>query len=176
MIFQRILDWLVDGAMIVAEIAITLMMAHITVEIGARLFFRMGLEGVNETVAFYYMIGLTFLSLAYVTRGDGHIAAQIFTEKMPQRPRELLEGVVSLALAAFMAVLVWQSGREAVLMTEAGEVYQSGNIYLLKWIPRWAVPIGSGLMAIYALVLGIRKLIGQPPVAKPAEFKPAAHE
>ena len=174
--FTRILDRAVDWAMIVAEIAITLMMVHITAEIGVRLFFRIGLEGVNETVAFYYMTGLVFLSLGYVTRADGHISAQIFTDKMPHRARELLAGIVSLALAAFMALLVWQSAREAYTMTEAGEVFQSGDVFLLKWPPRWAMTVGAALMALYALLLGIRQLRGEPPATKPEEFKPAAHE
>ncbi len=165
MIFKRWLDRLVDGAMILAELAITLMMAHITVEIAVRLFFRIGLEGVNEMVAFYYMVGLVFLSLAYVTRGDGHIVADILTDRMPHRARELVQGVVSLALAAFMAILVWQTAGEAIVMTEAGEVYQSGSVFLLKWIPRWFVPIGAGLMGLYALLLGVRKLAGEPPPA-----------
>ena len=174
--FARILDRAVDWAMIVAEVAITLMMLHITAEIGARLFFRMGLEGVNETVAFYYMIGLVFLSLAYVTRADGHIAAQIFTDKLPPRAREVLEGIVSLALAAFTAVLVWQSAREALIMTEANEVFQSGDVFLLKWPPRWAMSVGAALMALYALLIGIRKLRGGPPAATPTKSGPAAHE
>jgi TRAP-type C4-dicarboxylate transport system permease small subunit len=174
--FGRLLDRAVDWAMVVAEVAITLMMLHITVEIGARLFFRIGLEGVNETVAFYYMIGLVFLSLAFVTRADGHIAAQIFTDRLPARAREVLEGIVSLALAAFMALLVWQSAREAYTMTLAGEVYQSGNVFLLKWPPRWALSIGAALMALYALLVGIRKLRGGLPAATPAKSGPAAHE
>jgi TRAP-type C4-dicarboxylate transport system permease small subunit len=170
---RRMLDRVVDGSMILAEVAITLMMAHITLEILARWILRAGLEAVNEVVAFYYMVGLTFLSLAFVTRADGHIAAQIFTEKMSQRPRELLEAIICVGLCAFMLILAWQTTREAIAMTEMGEVYQSGSTFLLKWPARWFVPAGSMIMALCALSIAIRKLAGEP--TAPA-LKPAAHE
>ena len=157
---RRLLDRVIDGAMILAEIAITLMMAHITVELIVRWLFRYGLDAVPEIVAYYYMTALTFFALAYVTRGDGHISAEIFTQNLAPRAREILEGVIALALCIFMLVFTWQTVSEAISMTNAGETHQAARTMVPKWPARWYLPIGTAIMAAYALLLAVQKLSG----------------
>jgi len=175
---QKALDKVTDLAMLVAEVAIVLMMLHIAAELLVRWFFRGALEATNEIVTFYYMVACTYLPLAYVTRADGHISAQIFTDYMPARPREILEGVILLCLAAFMVIIVWATTIEAVVMTQVGETHQAATIYLAKWPARWYLPIGSGIMGLYALAMGLRKLMGSGTTTTPAggAFKAAAHD
>jgi TRAP-type C4-dicarboxylate transport system permease small subunit len=84
--------------------------------------------------------------------------------------------VISLALAAFMMIFAWQTLNEAMRMTTAGEIHQAATMILPKWPSRWLLPIGGFLMALTALMMGIRKLIGEPPPTGPAEFKIAAHD
>ena len=173
---QRIVDRLIDLAMILAEVAIAAMMLHITAEVLSRWIFRYGFDSVPEIVAYYYMAGLVFFALAYVTRANGHIAAEIFTEYLSPRPREILEGVIALALCAFMIVVTWQTAVEAVSMTSASEIHQGATMNVPKWPARWFLPVGSGLMALSALLIGIGKLRGEPAPGGPAEFKPMAHD
>lgn len=173
---QRILDRVVDLAMFVAEVAIALMMLHITAEILMRWLFRASLDAVPEIVGFYYMAAIVFLALAHVTRTNSHIAAEIFTEMLAPRAREILEGVIALVLCLFMAVVTWQTANEAISMTSIGEIHQAATVNLPKWPPRWFLPVGSGLMALYALVIGIHKLRGDSAAEGPRGFKPAAHE
>jgi TRAP-type C4-dicarboxylate transport system permease small subunit len=158
--FQRVLDRVVDLGMVFAEIAITLMMLHITAEVVLRQVFLQSLDAVPEIAAYYYMGGLVFFSLAYVTRGNGHISAEIFTAIMPPRPREILEGTISFALGVFMVLFAYQTFNEAVSMTNIGEVHQAATILLPKWPPRWFLPIGGALMALYAFLIAIKKLQG----------------
>jgi TRAP-type C4-dicarboxylate transport system permease small subunit len=158
---NRLLNRVIDGAMIVAEVAIVLMMLHIAAELLTRWIFRHGLESVPEFVAYYYMTSVAFLSLAYVTRGNGHIAAEFFTEAMSPRQRQILEGVISIWLGLFMLLLTWQLWNEAVTMTAIGEVHQGVSFNLPKWPGRWIMTIGSGIMMVGAFVIGIRKLLGQ---------------
>jgi TRAP-type C4-dicarboxylate transport system permease small subunit len=173
---QRVLDRVTDLAMIVAEVLITLMMLHITAEVLMRWLFRASLDAVPEIVAYYYMAGLVFLALAYVTRSNSHISAEIFTQILSPRARELLEGVIALALCAFMAVVAWQTGIEAVSMTRIDEIHQAATMNLPKWPARWFLPIGSGLMALYALLMGINKLRGVSAPQPPTGSKALAHE
>jgi TRAP-type C4-dicarboxylate transport system permease small subunit len=174
--FRRGLDRVIDGAMLLAELAITLMMIHVTAEVLARWLFKHSFDATNEIVGFYYMAGLTFLSLAYVTRADGHISAEIFTQWLSPRALEILIGVIALMLFAYMAIFTWQTAREAMTMMNIGEIYQAARINLPKWPGRWYLPIGGALMAVCALAIGVRKLLGEPVRQRPAEFKPAAHE
>jgi TRAP-type C4-dicarboxylate transport system permease small subunit len=118
------------------------------------------LDAVPEISEYYYMTALTFFALAYVTRSDGHIAATFFTEFMTARARSILEEAILITLCAYMALLTWQIRVEAVAMTAINEVHQSARGYVPKWPGRWFLTAGSALMALYALVMGIRKLMG----------------
>jgi len=159
--------------MIVAEVAITLMMVHITAEVAARLLMHYSLDAVPEIVAFYYMAGLTFLSLAFVTRANGHIAAEVFTDLLSHRTREIIEAVIGIGLFLFMALFAWQTFNEAVTMTRISEVHQAATLLLPKWPPRWFLPGGAALMAVMALLIAVRKLIGEPAAAA---LQPAARD
>lgn len=156
---RRALDRVIDGAMAVSEIAIIVMMFHISAELLVRWIFRHGLDAVPEISAFYYMTAITFFAMAYVTRGDGHIAAQLFTDFLSVRARSMLEGAILVFLSLFMAVLTWQFTVEALSMMAIGEVHQAATIDVPKWPGRWFLAIGSALMSIYALSAGLRKLI-----------------
>ena len=166
--FRRILNRVVDGAMVVAEVAIVLMMVHITAELVSRWTFRQGLESVPEFVAFYYMTSVAFLSLAYVTRGNGQIAAEFFTQYMKPRQREVLEGVIGILLGLFMLLLTWQLTQEAVTMTAMAEVHQGVTFNLPKWPGRWIMAIGSAIMMAFSFAIGIQRLIGIADDAPPA--------
>ncbi|MBB4124306.1 TRAP transporter small permease [Martelella radicis] len=147
-----------DWAMAVAELGIALMMFHVVAEVISRRLFRVSLDSVPEIVAFYYMASVVFLSLAYVTRADAHVAATLFTDMLPERAQRLLSGVVLLILAGVMAALCWQLGVEAVRMTQVGEFHQGATMNLPKWPTRWFPPLGTGLMALTALLMGLDKL------------------
>lgn len=169
--FQRVLDRVVDLGMVIAEVAIALMMLHITAEVVLRLAFVHSLDAVPEISAYYYMSALVFFSLAYVTRANGHISAEIFTQAMTPRAREILEGAIALALGIFMTVFSWVTFNEAVAMTNIGEVHQAATVLLPKWPPRWFLPIGGGLMALYAFLIAIQKLCGSG--EEPGRLEPA---
>lgn len=158
--------------MIVAEVAIVLMMAHITAELLSRWILRQGLESVPEFVAVYYMTSVAFLSLAYVTRGNGHIAAEFFTQYLSPRRRELLEGTIGLLLGLFMLLLSWQLTHEAITMTAIGEVHQGVSFNLPKWPGRWIMAIGAATMTLYSFAIAIQRLLGladdRPQAVKPA--------
>jgi TRAP-type C4-dicarboxylate transport system permease small subunit len=116
-------------------------------------------------VRFYYMVAIIYLPLAWVTRADGHIAAQIFTQYMKPQHRQWLEGVIHVLLCIFMLFLTWQTGREAVKMTIVNEVHQAADAFFWIWPARWYLPIGSALMSVYALTMAVQKLFGE--VAEP---------
>jgi TRAP-type C4-dicarboxylate transport system permease small subunit len=164
-----LLDRVIDSAMIVAEVAIVVMMLHITAELLMRWIFYHGLESVPEFVAFYYMTAVAFLSLAYVTRANGHLVAEFFTERLSKRHLQILDGVIGIWLALFMAVLTWQLTREAVTMTSIQEVHQGVSFNLLKWPGRWIMAAGSAVMTVYAFTFGIQRLLGIAADPQPAQ-------
>lgn len=159
---RRLLDRVVIAAMAVAELAMLLMMLHVVLTIVLRYAFRIPLDSVPEITAFYYMAGMIFLGFAWVTRTDGHIAASLFTDRMPPRLAELLQGVILIVLAIASYVLARETWGEAVRMTRIGEFHQGASMNLPKWPTRWFAPVGFGLMGAVALVLALDKLVGRP--------------
>jgi TRAP-type C4-dicarboxylate transport system permease small subunit len=173
-IITRILDGLSDLGMILATIAITMMMVHIVLELAIRSIFYYGLDAVPEYVMFYYMPAVTFFAFAYLTRTDAHISAQFFTQFLSPRALKVLEGAIAFGLFIFMVVMTWQLAVEATTMTATGEVHQGARSYVPKWPGRWFLTIGSAAMALYALVIAIRKARGEE--TTPVEKAPAAHD
>jgi TRAP-type C4-dicarboxylate transport system permease small subunit len=159
-VFRHILNRVIDAGMIVAEVAIVVMMLHISAELLTRWIFHHGLESVPEFVAFYYMTSVAFLSLAYVLRGNGHLAAEFFTERLKPRQRELLEGAILTGLGIFTLVLTWQLYNEAVTMTRIQEVHQGVSFNLPKWPGRWFMTVGSAIMTVAAFSMAVHRLFG----------------
>jgi TRAP-type C4-dicarboxylate transport system permease small subunit len=168
--YRRAIDRMTDLAMLAAEAAIVLMMLHVTMELAVRWLLRTGIAGTYEFVTYYYMVACAYLPLAYVTRGDGHISAQIFTQALPERARALLEAVILIALGLFMLLVTWQTSVEAVSMTRVGEVYHA-IVSVPKWPARWFLPIGSVLMALCAFLLAAGRFGGEG-VKRVEEFSP----
>ncbi|MFD1911088.1 TRAP transporter small permease subunit [Halodurantibacterium flavum] len=157
-----------DWAMALAEIGIALMMFHVVTEIVSRRLFRVSLDAVPEIVGYYYMASVIFLSLAYVTRAEGHVAATLFTDLLPIKVQSLLMGIVLVILGGVMTVFAWQMGIEAVRMTRIGEFHQGATLNLPTWPSRWFPPVGAVLMALMAFLMALDKLIGQQTVAQVA--------
>jgi TRAP-type C4-dicarboxylate transport system permease small subunit len=79
---------------------------------------------------------------------------------MTDKNRQRLEGVIHILLFLFMAVLTWQTGTEAYRMMVINEVHQAADAFFKIWPARWYLPLGSGLMSIYALTMALQKLFG----------------
>lgn len=157
--FRIVLDWCTNAAMAIAEIAMLFMMIHVVLQIVLRTMFQIPLDSVPEIVAFYYMAGMVFLAFAYVTREDGHISASLFTDLLPARVNDILQGVIFVVLAIAMAVFAWVTTGEAIRMTAIGEFHQGANMNLPKWPTRWFAPVGAGLMSLTSLVLAADKFV-----------------
>lgn len=172
--YLRLLDRITTLAMTLAEIGVFLMTIHVTLDVLSRWFTNNPLIATTEIVRFYYMVGIIYFPLAWVTRMDGHISAQIFTQYMKPKNRQILEGVIHILLFVFMAFLTYQTGHEAIKMTQVNEVHQAADAFFWIWPARWYLPLGSGLMSIYALTMGIQKLFGEVVETAAPDQKPLA--
>jgi hypothetical protein len=68
-----------------------------------------------------------------------------------------------------MLLLTWRTAVSAVEATLVGELLQASRTNLLLWPSRWILPLGSGAMAIYALVVASRKFSGRLPAKESVE-------
>jgi TRAP-type C4-dicarboxylate transport system permease small subunit len=156
---RGLLDCMTNVLSGLAGLAMVLMMLHVTADVIIRLVLRAPLDGTQEIVSHYYMIALFFLPLALVERQGGHIAAELFTDFLSRRSLLLLEGIIGIFMAMFLALLTWQFVVQALAATQRGETSISATFMLYVWPSRWFLPIGCGVMAAYALLIALVRFV-----------------
>ena len=145
----RALDVPINFLMWLACFVGLLMMLHITADVTGRVVFNQPLEGTIEIVSGYYMVAVSFLPLAYISRHEGQIIVELFTRNLAARPLLRLEVAVNVVTVAYLSVFAWKTGEEAVFQTVSREMWETATGFVDIWPSRWALPIGCGLMAIY---------------------------
>ena len=142
-------------------VLVGLMALHVVLDVGGRYIFNAPLPGTVEMVSHYYMVGVIFLPLAYVQSRRGHFVAEIFTQRMPPLVVAVLEAIVTLVTALLLAFLAWRTAAYALEFTQARESVQTAYFTIPTWPSRWLVPLGLGLMDLYALVQALLALAGR---------------
>lgn len=141
----------VGGALLV------LMMLQIGVDVVLRALGGHPLPGTVEIVSNYYMVGVSFLPVAFAELHRRHIEATVFTDLLPRRGQHMLQVLAALLSFAVYALLAWQTGREAWKQTARGAFVESGQDIIPVWQAYWILPIAFLLMlAVLALRLAKR--------------------
>lgn len=151
-LLDRLTGYASNSLAFIGAIGMVLMVVHVVVDVTGRFVFNHPLTGTLETVTYYYMVMVTVLPFAYVTRRQGQIVVELFTGWMPARWLGLLEAFTALLTLLFLVVFTWKTGQEAIQKTIIGEVRQAGDADLIAWPSRWFLPLGAGTMAC-AMVL-----------------------
>lgn len=157
--FDKLLSNLSFGLTVVGGTCLLLMMLHVTVDVLMKYLFSYPIIGTLEIVSYYYMVAAVFLPLAAVERKHAHIFVEVFTQSLPARPQSLINGVAVLLGAAYVAVLTWQTGVEAVRQTAVLEAWDATFFDIPVWPTRWFLPIGCGALTLFMLLHGVRDLV-----------------
>jgi TRAP-type C4-dicarboxylate transport system permease small subunit len=162
---MRRLEQLADLFLWLAVAAGIAMMLHVVADFTGRFYFNRPLAGTTEIVSGWYMVAVAFLPWAWIARHDQHIVAGMFQQLGSRRVEHWLEIACKIVTAVFIALFVWQTTREAIAQTRAGEVLQAANMYVPIWPSRWLLPASGALMVAY-LALRIIHDIAQGPQDK----------
>jgi TRAP-type C4-dicarboxylate transport system permease small subunit len=149
---DKSIDAISKALVAAACVAILLMMVIVTADVIAKYFFRRPLENTLEIVEIYFMPMVVLLPLAYVTRDEGQLIVELFTRNFSPRANAGLDAFAGIFTLAFMLLLTWKTGEEAVTKTILLDVRQSGVHTLVAWPSRWLLPIGFGAMALAVLL------------------------
>lgn len=153
----RLFDAAIAPLILIGEIVVAVMCLHIVAEIVANAVFASPIEGTPEVVANWYMVAIVFLPLALIHRRDGHIKAELFTDKLGAAPRALLDVATNLLMAGFAVLLAWYSFGDALDATARGDRIELMRGAIDIWPTRWLVPLGFGGTALVALLTAIRR-------------------
>jgi TRAP-type C4-dicarboxylate transport system permease small subunit len=121
-----------------------------TLSVAGRYLLGMPVPGDYEIVEFGIGISI-FLFFPYCEMSLGNIRAEFFTDRLPERWKELLNLVAEFAFLAIALLLTWRLAVGAMKKMADGQVYMHLPIQL--W---WGYVFGIVSMALLALVCGWR--------------------
>ena len=123
--------------------------------------FNVPMAGAEE-LARYFLICLTFLAAAYVTREGGQIRMEEIQAMLPPRPRWVLQLVIELAGVAMFATLL-----VAGLITIADNLNnQTATLEMPFWLFMGPLVVGSLLLVIETAAMFVHTLRRRRPEEK----------
>jgi len=141
-----LLQWLEKAGAAVCGVAIFIMVGLTTVDVVLRYFFNAPLIGAYEVMEFL-LVGVTFLSFAYVQRVKGHVGMDILLQKLGRKGNLILEVVGCLLALGCLWAAVWQTASEAWDAFVTGD-YIGEIVRLYYWPPKTAIALGLGLFCL----------------------------
>lgn len=148
----RIIDLVVDAMTWGAGGVCLLMALHVTADLVGRGLFNHPLLGTDEIATNYYMVALSFLPLAMITRLRGHITVGLFTDRLPAKARQAIDLFADLTSFGFVGIVAWMGVETAFQKTAAGEMTESSTGYLPTWEARWILAAGFVMMFAYLAI------------------------
>jgi len=165
----RSLDRVIDGTTFLGGIAVVLMMVHITLDIVLR-FFAIPLPGTMSIVSYYYMLVVTFVSLAFAERRNAHISVEIVYDLLPtwmQAFSRVVGALLCLAIFGLMAMKSWDIAMEKLAIQ--AKFIQGGSV-IVTWPGYFLLPLGFALMWLTCLMKLLRVFVDAP--VDPADQDP----
>jgi TRAP-type C4-dicarboxylate transport system permease small subunit len=141
------------GVRVVSLVLLGLMVVTPLAQIVMRGIFNVPLAGAEE-LARYFLIAMTFIAAAYVTREGGQIRMEEFQALLPPRPRWLLQLVIELAGVAMFATLL-----VAGLVTIGKNLdSETAVLQLPFWLFMGPLVVGSFLLVIETAAMFVHTL------------------
>jgi len=123
-------------------------------DVAMRLFGR-PIPGTYELVGYFGAVIIAF-AMAQTSVERGHIAVEMLVDRLPRRPRHVVEALSALVGAFLFALLAWQS------LIYAADLMESGDVSLTLGVPTWpfvsCIGAGSALLVLVLLVDALRDL------------------
>ena len=151
----KALAWISSGIVFV-------MMFFLTADVVLRYLFNRPIIGVYQ-LAEFMVVGVVFLSVAYVQTLKGHIKMEVATSWLPLKGQIALDIFGYLVGIAVFSVIAWHSGKIAIHAWRIKDV-SMGMVQFPLWPAKSLVPFGSGLLCLelFSNVLGDLAMLLRP--------------
>jgi TRAP-type C4-dicarboxylate transport system permease small subunit len=105
------------------------------------------------------IVMIIFLTIPFCQMTSGHIRVTFLIEKMPAKIRMWLKHITNIMVIVYFSMLCWRSWLIAWYSWSIKET--SWGSYPIPLYPaKFSVSVGSGLMAIYLLLILIASILG----------------
>lgn len=158
------LVWLSETLLTITTIPVLAMMVHVTLDVALKYLFRTPIQGTLEITAYYYMVSVVVLPLAFVELTRQSIAVDLFYQMMPYRAQVATTGFVLLLSAAGYGGLAYISWPDALASFAKREIVM-GTINIYIWPARFLLPFAL-VVAASVCVVHLFRLIASPGARK----------
>ncbi len=145
---RRALDLLYAAAAGLAALSLFGIFVIMMTQVGLREMQRQ-FPGADDITA-YLCVATTFFALAATFKRGELIRVGLAIERLGPGARRVMEIIVLGLAAAMVGYIAWWTLQDALFSFEIEEVAQ-GTVPFLIWVPKMAMPIGSGILLIAIL-------------------------
>lgn len=154
--------------MLVSACVVLLLMAfHVTLNVLARYAFGGPIAATVEVGSHYYMVGVTFLPLAYAQFERHHVAVDFVLDAMPARVAAAFDVVADLVMLTFVGLIGYASYVSAVAATDRRDYVLTENFDLLVWPAHWILVVTMAAFTLVVAIQVIQRLTGTAPYVAP---------
>jgi TRAP-type C4-dicarboxylate transport system permease small subunit len=152
----------------VAAAAIAMMIISTTVDVSSRYIFNNPIAGVFELNEVLLVIAV-FLTVCWTQESRGHTRVVLIMRRFSMRNAIKLDTLCWVLCFIFLAVIGWQSAKEALRSYEINE-FRWGSVQMQIWWAKALVPMGCWLGCLQLVVdiwVNFRRLSGALPLDLP---------
>jgi TRAP-type C4-dicarboxylate transport system permease small subunit len=157
---RRVLDALYAASAGLAALSLLGIFGTMMAQVALREMGRQ-LPGADDLTA-YLCVAATFFALAATFKRGELIRVGMALDRLRPGPRRAMEALVLALAAAIIAAVAWNTAQDMLFSLEIEEVAQ-GTVAFPLWIPKLALPIGSGLLLLAILDELAQVLAGRRP-------------
>ena len=148
------LDWLAETLLTITAIPVLAMMVHVTLDVFLKYTFSTPIQGTLEITAYYYIVSIIVLPMAYIELKRQSIAVDLFYQMMGTRTQIVVTGFVLIVSALGYCGLAWISFPDALQSFAKKEIVM-GTVNIYIWPSRFLMPaalLTAGFVCLYHLV------------------------
>lgn len=159
------------GALWLGGIALVLMAVHVSLDAFGKYLFSLPIPATLEVVAYYYMPAVAALPIAYVESLNGHVAVEMLFDRLSPTGKKVVLIFNGLVMLAFIGLLTWLAGREALRKFDIGE-YMFGEYPIIIWPGRIVFTAGLALVVLISLTKLLQLILPGGPARSVASNQP----
>lgn len=145
-----------------AALGCSLLVLNIFLDVAGRALFSRPIPGTLEYTANWWMPMLALLAFAYTESRQEHIKVTVLLDVLPQRMRQIIEGVFSSIGAILLLAMAYYSWFEAMRSYGYQEVTPSSPPVAI-WPFKFLAVLGMGMMALQLAATAYRYFVGMLP-------------
>ncbi|MFC4670892.1 TRAP transporter small permease subunit [Seohaeicola nanhaiensis] len=142
-----------------SALALGVVMVAMCADTFMRYVFNSPIQGVQDLVGKYLMVGAYFLVLSLSYASGSQVRIDFLNLRMPLRLRHLIEAAICLATAVLFSLIGWLAAARSLVSFERSEILP-GPIGWPVWLTTALVALGTALLVVRLILDAIGHVAG----------------